>query len=431
MGKKKCFVVMGFGRKVDAATGRTLDLDSTYQNIIKRAVEAADLECIRADEVIHAGIIDKPMYELLFEADVVVADLSTSNANAIYELGVRHALRPNTTVVIAESEFKFPFDIGHLVVRTYKHLGEDIGFKEAQRMCGELETALRKLVDEPAVDSPVYTFLHDLRQPARFVAQAMLGAAAADGAAPVSPADAQSAAVLREMFLEARAEADWGTALKCLNKLLVRMPRDTDLLQQKAFATYMAKQPDKRTALLAARTLLQDELNPGTTTDPETLGLWGAVHKRLYEIDRDPALLEASIRAYAKGYIVKDDHYTGINYAYVLNMRAAVSPPREALADAVLAERVRRRVAPLCRSVLDSGGVKKKDGSADPHGTFWVQASLMEALVGIGDEAGAAALEPVVRANPPEPWMPATMDQQITNLRGLLASTQDLVVSKA
>ena len=43
MSKKTCFVVMGFGKKVDAATGRTLDLDSSYKNIIKRAVEAADL----------------------------------------------------------------------------------------------------------------------------------------------------------------------------------------------------------------------------------------------------------------------------------------------------------------------------------------------------------------------------------------------------
>jgi hypothetical protein len=41
--------------------------------------------------------IDKHMYEMLMNADVV-ADLSTTNPNAIYELGVRHALRPHTTV---------------------------------------------------------------------------------------------------------------------------------------------------------------------------------------------------------------------------------------------------------------------------------------------------------------------------------------------
>ena len=59
------------------------------------------------------------MYELLLDADLVIADLSTSNANALYELGVRHALRPSTTIVIAEKQFKFPFDISHLLVRPY------------------------------------------------------------------------------------------------------------------------------------------------------------------------------------------------------------------------------------------------------------------------------------------------------------------------
>src|SRR4051812_7327521 len=118
-----CFVVMGFGEKPDYATGRTLDLDKTYRTIIRRAVEDAGLECIRADDVVHSGAIDKPMYELLLAADVVIADLSTSNANAIYELGVRHALRPHTTIILAENEFKFPFDLGHIVIRKYQHLG--------------------------------------------------------------------------------------------------------------------------------------------------------------------------------------------------------------------------------------------------------------------------------------------------------------------
>ena len=37
------------------------------------------------------------------------ADVSTANCNAFYELGVRHALRPATTIIIAEDKFKFPF----------------------------------------------------------------------------------------------------------------------------------------------------------------------------------------------------------------------------------------------------------------------------------------------------------------------------------
>lgn len=80
--KGTCFVVMGFGKKTDFETGRTLDLDKSYKNMIKPAVEDAGLKCIRADEIVHSGLIDVPMYEQLLKADVVVADLSTSNKNA-------------------------------------------------------------------------------------------------------------------------------------------------------------------------------------------------------------------------------------------------------------------------------------------------------------------------------------------------------------
>ena len=56
--KKTCFVVMGFGKKTDHRQGKTFDLDKTYRTIIKPAVEAAGLECIRADEIQHTGVID-------------------------------------------------------------------------------------------------------------------------------------------------------------------------------------------------------------------------------------------------------------------------------------------------------------------------------------------------------------------------------------
>jgi hypothetical protein len=84
-----CFVVMGFGKKTDFESGRTYDLDKTYQNIIKPAVEAAGLKCVRADEIVHSGLIDVPMYDQLLNADVVVADLSTSNKkNPIVKISI-------------------------------------------------------------------------------------------------------------------------------------------------------------------------------------------------------------------------------------------------------------------------------------------------------------------------------------------------------
>jgi hypothetical protein len=163
--KPFCFVVMGFGKKTDHEYGRVFDLDATYQEIIKPAVESCGLKCVRGDEILRAGAIDTEMYQLLLRADLVVADISTSNPNAIYELGIRHALRPRTTIIMSENQGRFHFDLSHMRTFRYKHLGEDIGAKEARRAINELSALIVSLMSEKTIDSPVYTFLPDLVAP--------------------------------------------------------------------------------------------------------------------------------------------------------------------------------------------------------------------------------------------------------------------------
>jgi len=421
--KKKCFVVMGFGMKTDYATGRVLDLDKTYRIIIKKAVEEAGLECIRADNVMHSGIIDKPMYELLLDADLVIADLSTSNANAIYELGVRHALRPYTTIIIAEKQFKFPFDIGHLLVRPYEHLGTGIDAEEAEKVREELKRAIAELLEKQEVDSPVHTFLPQL-----VGGKAGAASRGADDAA-AAPAVDESAGMLMELFRQARAKENWSGAVDLLNMLLQKRPTDEHLIQQLALATYKSKQPDAETALLNARQIL-GRLNPEQTTDPETLGLWGAVHKRLWDLKKDDALLDEAIRAHEKGFYLKNDYYNGINLAFLLNARASVAKtPREAVADFVTAERVRRRVIEICEKILATGvGITGDKGETDKQEKFWVQATLVEAYYGIGEKAKADELKAKAAAEAPEPWMAGSLNEQLEKLEKYLAIQSSLPV---
>lgn len=421
--KKRCFVVMGFGEKTDFATGRTLDLDKTYRIVIKPAVEEAGLECIRADDVIHAGVIDGPMFELLLEADVVVADLSTSNINAVYELGVRHALRPHTTIVIAEKQFKFPFDLGHLLIRSYEHLGKGIDAEEAERVRNELRTAIETLLESPDVDSPVYTFLPDLK-PLNAGVDTKAEAPTADQTqAAAAIADDDRATTLLDLFRQARAEADWTAAVALLRRLLERRPADDYLKQQLALATYKSEQPDVERSLLGARTILE-ELHPHTTTDPETLGLWGAVHKRLWETASDGAALDEAIWAHEKGFYLKNDHYTGINLAFLLNVRATRSQRRDAIADATIAERLRRRVIAICEALLETTEGDRR--RIDAEQTFWAKASLMEALLGIGETARASELKSVVVVEAPESWMAESVNEQWAKLEALLVSAPEL-----
>ena len=144
--KKKCFVVMGFGEKTDYRTSRVLDLDKTYKHIIKKAVQDAGLECVRADEIPHAGTIDMPMFEQLLQADLVIADLSTSNLNASYELGVRHALKPRTTIIIAEEQFASPFDTSHIATLRYRHDGKVLDIEEVERFRAVLAKAITDIL---------------------------------------------------------------------------------------------------------------------------------------------------------------------------------------------------------------------------------------------------------------------------------------------
>lgn len=94
-----CFVLMPFGKKADAS-GRLIDFDAVYAELIAPAIENAGLEPIRADEEMTGGLIHKPMYERLLLCPYAVADLTTANANVFYELGIRHAVRPGSTLLL-------------------------------------------------------------------------------------------------------------------------------------------------------------------------------------------------------------------------------------------------------------------------------------------------------------------------------------------
>jgi tetratricopeptide (TPR) repeat protein len=437
---KTCFVVMGFGKKTDFETGRTLDLDMSYQNMIKPAVEAAGLKCIRADEIVHSGQIDVPMYEQLLTADVVVADLSTSNKNAFYELGVRHALRPYTTVVICEDGIKaLPFDANHIAVRKYHHLGEDIGSSEARRFSKLLTDAITEILKKnpPDKDSPVYTFLHDLKAPEKIAAVIKEAAREGTGSMPEKRNDSgkeegkdlQTHSELMKEVDKAQKSGDWISAKVFLSKIRKDLKaedpekEDSDILQRLALATYKSKSPTELDALKEAHGLLM-LLSPSDSNDPETLGLWGAVHKRLWDLTRERKYLDESIRAYERGFYLRNDYYNGINFAFLLNIRAAESTDTaEAIADFVRARRIREEVISICENWIKNNSINKKE--FNPIGrtagdAYWVLATLGEAYIGLGNESQAKETLDEAYANASESWMKESTENQLAKLQKLL-----------
>ena len=411
-----CFVVMGFGIKTDYQTGRKLDLDKSYQNLIKPAVEAAGLKCIRADEIVHAGIIDVPMYEQLLNADIVIADVSTMNPNAFYELGVRHALRPFTTIIVAESELKFPFDVGHSVIRQYKHLGEDIGVTEARRFAKELTNAIRQILAAPQDDSPVYTFLR-LTPPSR-IEEPMQSFSVGNPDPVANPPQGESLRTLLNEAGAARAEGNWEDAKVLLRQVRNKMqkgatPVDPYILQQLALATY--KSDSSEAGLREACAVLKD-LHPETSNDPETLGLWGAIHKRLWEKTGDRHALDDAIAAHEKGFYIRSDYYNGINLAFLLNVRASLSAGDDAIADRILANRVRKQVILVCEQLL-------KESELKPADRYWAMATMAEAHYGLGNKARFDELLEQASSIAPESWMVDSTREQAAKLETLLTKS--------
>jgi hypothetical protein len=422
---KTCFVVMGFGEKTDYSTGRVLNLDATYKHVIRPAVEAAGLQCVRADEIVHAGVIDVPMYKQLLTADVVIADLSTYNPNAFYELGVRHALRPFTTIVISENQLKYPFDVNHTAIRTYEHLGKDVGFGEAERFRGVLKEAIEKVLQLGENDSPVYTYLNGLKPPslaqqaesaAAMAAAAGLSGGAAEGRAPAAVALGDSTvSALMEQHAALKDKGNFAAARDLLKVVQTLRPVDSYVVQQLALATYKAKEPNAISALDAAKSILQS-LQPHATSDPETLGLWGAIHKRLWELTGDSAHLDEAIHSYEKGFYLKNDYYNGINLAFLLNVRASKAPRAEAIADWVCAERVRRQVIAICEAALATPGISDDD-------KYWIEATTAEAWFGLGRKAEHDASLAKAFSLASSAWMKDSTKEQLAKLSALLSDS--------
>jgi hypothetical protein len=412
-----CFVVMGFGVKTDYTKPKTFNLDKTYRNIIKPAAIAAGFDCVRADEILQSGNINVPMYDQLLNADVVVADLSTYNCNAFYELGIRHALRPYTTIVISEDGLNFPFDVAQIAVQRYHHLGEGIDSEEVDRMRSELAVAMKTIAETKSADSPVYTFVKNLMPPVIQAAAAAVVAAVS----PPAPAGNPTISVLMAQAEQALETNSFIVAKALFTELHRMMPDELWVTHKLVLATYKSTPANEQAALEEASDLLAG-LNARDSTDTETLGLVQAVQKRLWNLTQNREHLDKAIWSSEKGFYLKNDYYNGINLAFLYDVRASQSDGVEAVADSVLAQRTRRRVVTVCEELLGEGQTAAPARRLDRDTAYWLLATLAEAWVGLGDEAKSQVYLLKAEALQPAPagWMLNTTRDQLEKLRQLL-----------
>lgn len=366
MEEKVCFVVMGFGKKTDMATGATLDLDKTYQNIIKPCVSECGYRCVRADEVQDTGLIDRSMYALILRADLVIADISTFNPNALYELGVRHAVKPFSTIIIkAESSSKIPFDIDHTRVFSYKHLGEDIGVDESNRMKSLLKEKLLNIEKGPVKDSPVYEYLQTLQQPS-------IDEDEYKDIVGVLAEKSDCIFALTENAKLLMKDKKFGEAIKYWKKASEKNTKEPYYIQQLALCTYKQEMRDEEQEMYLNDALrILERLND--SNDPETFGLRGAIYKRLSKINQDNmGYLDRAIDNYEKGYMINYDYYTGENLAFCYNKKASLIPEGEdeKIYCRIQSDKIRNKIYEILSSKIELEKIDKIPNAKWMSATF-------------------------------------------------------------
>lgn len=367
--QKTCFVIMGFGKKTDHSTGENFDLDKTYKNIIQPSVIKAGYQCVRADEIQDSGIIDRSMYALLMQSDLVIADISTYNPNAIYELGIRHAVRPFSTIILKEKKGKIPFDLDHTRIFTYSHLGEDIGKDEAERCVMALTDLINQVSKTQSIDSPLYEYIRNVtppKLPDDEYQKIVTGLADKE----------KHIFAITETAKNLMDKSEFENATKYWEKAKAVLPNEPYFIQQLALCRYKSKKPSDNVALTDALAII-NELHP--TNDPETLGITGAIYKNLFVLNNDIEYLNRAIENYGKGYKISSNYYTGENYALCLNMKTKIETDSDEIIYLKLeAQKTRKSIIKILEQTLEQSDFQK-----DPD--KWIFATLAHCYFSIKD----------------------------------------------
>jgi tetratricopeptide (TPR) repeat protein len=415
-----CFVLMPFGKKPDVS-GTLVDFDAVYHDLIAPAIREAELEPIRADEEMSGGIIHKPMFERLIFCKYVIADLTTANANVFYELGVRHAVRGWSTVLLfSKGGSQLPFDVAPLRAMPYTLTPEGKPAEvpaTQQALVARLRKAQADAARKPSIDSPLYTLVDGypdgidhartdvFRDEVRYAAEQKerLAAARKEKSAEALRAIEASlgdlakveTGVIIDLFLSYRAVKAWKDMLALAGKMPEPLTSTVLVREQRAFALNRDGQGEEAEKVLRE---LIDERGPSS----ETYGLLGRVYKDRWEAAvkagetvKARGVLEKAVDAYRKGFEADwRDAYPGINAVTLMEIREPPDPRRE-------------EILPVVRYA-----VERKIAAGAPD--YWDYATRLELAILAKDEAKAGEALADAVANIREPWEPETT---LRNLR--------------
>jgi hypothetical protein len=373
------------------------------------------------------GIIHKPMFERLILCEYAVADLTTANANVFYELGLRHAVRKWSTVLMfAEGGSQLPFDVAPLRALPYKLTAEG----GPDNISASKEALARRLQEarKANADSPVFQLVEgfpdiqrlktdvfrdrvrysqDIKERLAEARRQGIDAVRAVEKSLGPVADAESGVVV-DLYLSYRAVKGWTEMIALVDRMSSPLAATVLVREQLALALNRAGRGEEAERILTA---LIDERGSSS----ETYGILGRVYKDRWDAALKSGqtmlargLLDKAIAAYVKGFESDwRDAYPGINAITLMELKTPPDARRSALIP-VVRYAVERRIAA---------------GKPD----YWDHATLLElAVLGKDEEAAANALSDAL-ANVRESWEPETTARNLRLIREARERRQESV----
>ena len=95
-----CSVLMPFGSKQVPGGRGVIDFDALYGRAVEPGIRDAGMIPVREEAKAPGGPLHRALFERLMLCDLAVVDLTTASANIFYALGIRNAIRPQTTLPI-------------------------------------------------------------------------------------------------------------------------------------------------------------------------------------------------------------------------------------------------------------------------------------------------------------------------------------------
>lgn len=147
---EKCFVIQPFDND---------KFDKRYTDVFEPAITNAGLNAYRVDKDLAVRIPIDEIEKGIFESAFCFADITIDNPNVWYELGYAFACHKDVIIVCSEERQKFPFDIQHRQIITYKTgsisdfntLGEKIT-KKIKALQSTSKT-VKQLITTPVVET--------------------------------------------------------------------------------------------------------------------------------------------------------------------------------------------------------------------------------------------------------------------------------------